>query len=117
MDAQFVFPLSRLSRRSWCSRRIQRQVHVQSIRSARRFMCDFKIAHPGDLSEFLPTGKTLAVQRNPTCARRGMSGRTIAVLDLAPASEEFREQFIAGLAQKPRTLPSQFFYAEHVGAC
>ena len=41
-----------------------------------------------------------------------MSGRKIAVLDLAPASEEFREQFIAGLAQIPRTLPSKFFYDE-----
>ena len=41
-----------------------------------------------------------------------MSGRKIAVLDLAPASEEFREQFIAGLAQMPRTLPSKFFYDE-----
>ena len=79
-------------------------------------MCDFEIAHPRDLSEFLPTGKTLAVQRNPTRARRGMSGRKIAVLDLAPASEEFREQFIAGLAQKPRTLPSKFFYDEHGAA-
>ena len=41
-----------------------------------------------------------------------MSGRKIAVLDLAPASEEFREQFIASLAQMPRTLPSKFFYDE-----
>ena len=41
-----------------------------------------------------------------------MSGRKTAVLDLAPASEEFREQFIAGLAQIPRTLPPKFFYDE-----
>lgn len=41
-----------------------------------------------------------------------MSGRKIAVLDLAPASEEFQEQVIAGLAQKPPTLPSKFFYDE-----
>src|SRR5438105_15628412 len=75
-------------------------------------MCDFEIAHPRDLSEFLPTRKTLAVQRNPARARRGMSGRKIAVLDLAPASEEFREQLTAGLAQIPRTLPSKFFYDE-----
>jgi len=45
-----------------------------------------------------------------------MSGRKIAVLDLAPASEEFREQFIAGLGQKPRTLPSKFFYDEQGAA-
>ncbi|HEY2102230.1 MAG TPA: L-histidine N(alpha)-methyltransferase [Chthoniobacterales bacterium] len=41
-----------------------------------------------------------------------MSGRKIAVLDLAPASEEFQEQVVAGLAQKPPTLPSKFFYDE-----
>jgi dimethylhistidine N-methyltransferase len=39
-----------------------------------------------------------------------MSGRKIAVLDLAPASEEFQEQVVAGLSQKPPTLPSKFFY-------
>ena len=41
-----------------------------------------------------------------------MSGRKIAVLDLAPANEEFREQLLSGLAQKPAVLPSKFFYDE-----
>ncbi|MEY2492304.1 MAG: hypothetical protein QOH24_1255 [Verrucomicrobiota bacterium] len=41
-----------------------------------------------------------------------MSGRKIAVLDLAPASEEFQEQVVAGLSQRPPTLPSKFFYDE-----
>jgi probable methyltransferase len=41
-----------------------------------------------------------------------MSGQKIAVLDLAPANEEFREQVLGGLAQKPATLPSKFFYDE-----
>jgi len=36
----------------------------------------------------------------------------IAVLDLAPANEEFCEQVIAGLSQEPRTLPCKFFYDE-----
>ncbi|MDQ2867629.1 MAG: L-histidine N(alpha)-methyltransferase [Verrucomicrobiota bacterium] len=35
-----------------------------------------------------------------------------AVLDLAPASEEFRQQIVAGLRHSPRTLPSKFFYDE-----
>lgn len=35
-----------------------------------------------------------------------------AVLDLAPASEEFRQQIVAGLRRSPRTLPSKFFYDE-----
>jgi dimethylhistidine N-methyltransferase len=41
-----------------------------------------------------------------------MSGRKIAVLDLAPASEEFQEQVVAGLSQRPPALPSKFFYDE-----
>ena len=36
----------------------------------------------------------------------------VAVLDFAPANEEFCEQFIAGLSQRPRTLPCKFFYDE-----
>jgi L-histidine Nalpha-methyltransferase len=41
-----------------------------------------------------------------------MSDEKIAVLDLAPAHDDFREQVIAGLSQRPRTLPSKFFYDE-----
>jgi L-histidine Nalpha-methyltransferase len=36
----------------------------------------------------------------------------IAVLDFAPADAEFCEQVIAGLSQRPRTLPCKFFYDE-----
>jgi dimethylhistidine N-methyltransferase len=36
----------------------------------------------------------------------------IAVLDFEPANEEFCEQVIAGLSQRPRTLPCKFFYDE-----
>jgi dimethylhistidine N-methyltransferase len=36
----------------------------------------------------------------------------VAVLDFAPANEEFCEQIIAGLSQRPRTLPCKFFYDE-----
>jgi uncharacterized SAM-dependent methyltransferase len=38
--------------------------------------------------------------------------RQVAVLDFEPANEEFREQVIAGLSQRPRTLPCKFFYDE-----
>ncbi len=41
-----------------------------------------------------------------------MSNPKVAVLDLAPAEAEFRDQVISGLAGKPRTLPSKFFYDE-----
>ncbi len=41
-----------------------------------------------------------------------MSDEQIAVLDLAPAHEDFREQVMAGLSRTPRMLPSKFFYDE-----
>src|ERR671933_1122956 len=41
-----------------------------------------------------------------------MSDQKIAVLDIAPAHEDFRHQFVAGLIRKPRILPSKFFYDE-----
>ncbi|MGI9113644.1 MAG: L-histidine N(alpha)-methyltransferase [Chthoniobacterales bacterium] len=41
-----------------------------------------------------------------------MSDQKIAVLDLAPASADFREQVIDGLSRQPRTLPCKFFYDE-----
>lgn len=45
-----------------------------------------------------------------------MSDRKIAVLDLAPAHDDFREQFVAGLSRRPRMLPSKFFYDENGAA-
>ncbi len=36
----------------------------------------------------------------------------VSVLDLEPATSDFLEQAVAGLAGSPRTLPSKFFYDE-----
>ncbi|MBA3883089.1 MAG: L-histidine N(alpha)-methyltransferase [Chthoniobacterales bacterium] len=36
----------------------------------------------------------------------------VALLDLEPATSDFREQVVAGLSASPRTLPSKFFYDE-----
>ena len=70
MDAQRLLALSRLprcSRRAW---RVQRQIHVQPIRPARWFLRDIPHSYPPHLSQFLSTGKTLAVHRNQTRTRR-----------------------------------------------
>lgn len=40
------------------------------------------------------------------------SSSGVSVLDLEPASSDFLEQVLAGLASSPRTLPSKFFYDE-----
>src|SRR5207244_8052208 len=114
MDAQLLLALSWLPRRARRTRGIQRQIHVQPIRLARRLLRNFAIAYPHHLSEFFPTRKTLAIHRDSAGTRRGMSGQAgqIAVLAFEPANEEFCEQVIAGLSQHPRTLPCKFFYDE-----
>src|SRR5438477_11701086 len=84
------------------------------MRLARRLLRDFAITYPHHLSEFFPARKTLAIHRDSTGTRRGMNQHAgqIAVLDFAPADEEFCEQVIHGLSQQPRTLPCKFFYDE-----
>ncbi len=46
-------------------RRVQRQVHVQPVRAARRLVRDAALAHPRDLPQFLPRRRALAVLRHP----------------------------------------------------
>src|SRR3954468_8539394 len=106
MDPQRVPPLSRLSRRSWRPRRIQRQVYVQPNGLARRILCDFAQPHAPDLPEFLSAGEALAVQRHPARARPLMSGvpGRVTVLDLEPVSADFLAEVVAGLSNSPRTL-------------
>ena len=73
MDAQRLLAVSRLprcSRRAW---RVQRQIYVQPICPARRFLRDIPHSHPPHLSQFLSTGKTLAVHRNQTRTRSSMN--------------------------------------------
>src|SRR5882762_3762919 len=118
MDAQFLLPLPRLSSGTWCPRRVQRQVHVQSIRSARRVVCYLAQPYPPDLSQLLPAGEALAVYRDPTRPRSRMNHDSAGagVLDLEPAKANFRDEVIAGLSGEPRTLPCKFFYDQRGAA-
>ena len=52
------------------ARRVQRQVHVQPDRAARRLVRDARRPHPRDLPQLLPPRRALAVQRHPPRARR-----------------------------------------------
>src|SRR5437764_14178578 len=112
MDTQLLLALSGLPRLARSARCIQRQIHVQPIRLARRLLRDFAITYPHHLSEFFPARKTLAIHRDSTGTRRGMNQHAgqIAVLDFEPANEEFCEQVIAELSEHPRPWPWQFSY-------
>ena len=61
MDIQFVRAISRISATSWSDRRIQRQIHVQPIRIARKLLCDIEKPLSSHLSKFLSGGHSMAV--------------------------------------------------------
>ena len=65
--------LSRLSGGAGRTGRIQRQVHVQPVRPTRRFVRHLAQSYSPKLSQFLPTGKTLAVYRDQARARSTMN--------------------------------------------
>src|SRR5262249_4491683 len=88
MDAQFVFTVSRLSGRAGRAWRIQWQVHVQSVRLARRFLRHVAYSHSPNVSKFLSTGKTLAVQRSQTRTRSRINPRSGLVRPPRPGSPE-----------------------------
>src|SRR6267143_6341050 len=114
VDAQRVSPLPWLPGRPWCSRRIQRQVHVQSDGPPWRIVRHLAQPHPPHLPEFLSARETLAVHRHPAGPRSRMSGvpGQVNVLDLEPVSEDFLAEVVDGLSHSPRSLPCKFFYDE-----
>src|SRR6266513_1690843 len=109
MDSQLILALPGLSRRARRTRRIQRQIHVQPIRFARRLLRHVAHAHPAHLPQFLSAGETLAVHRNQTRSRSTMNPQT-AVLEREPAASDFLADAISGLSDEPRTLPCKYFY-------
>jgi len=72
MDAQRLLALSsyRAAPAHW---RIQRQVHVQPVRSTRRFVRYLAQPYSPKLSQFLPTEKTMAVYRDQARTRSTMN--------------------------------------------
>ena len=89
-----------------------------------KFMCNQYVLRGGscatsrshiraDLSQFLSTGKTLAIYRDPAGTRSVNRASTASsALELEPANGTFLAEAIAGLSSSPRTLPCKFFYDE-----
>src|SRR5262245_45937128 len=133
VDAQRLFALSLLPRCSRRTRRVQRQIYVQPVRPARWFLRHLAHAHSPNLSQFLSTGKTLAVHRNQTRTRRTVNrqGASLFARRLpnmigdsitappevsTPELADFLADVIAGLSTNPRTIPCKYFYDERVAA-
>src|SRR6266705_6543513 len=115
MDAERVLPLPWLPRRGWRTRRVQRQVHVQSVCFAWGLLRHVTNAHSQDISKLFPARKTLAIHRDSAGARFKMNHEPhrLAVVDLEPAKSDFLSEAIAGLSHQPRTLPCKYFYDEN----
>ena len=120
MDGKRLSALSRLQGRPRRRRRVQRQVHVQSVRAPRRLLRHAGRPHPQDLPQLLLSPSALAVHGAET-SRRGLMERDLHQsfaeelgTALAPSEEATRDEFadavLQGLARKPRSLPCRFFY-------
>src|SRR4029077_15302371 len=137
MDPQRLLALPRVSRGTGRTWRIQRQVHVQPVRFAWRFVCNVTYSYSPHLSQFLPTRKTLAVYRdqtgprstiNPQGATRRRPPNDIVIMTadqltamqpaptVPPAIPDLLSDVIAGLSSDPRTLPCKYFYDEQGAA-
>src|SRR5579864_7116320 len=107
MDRLGLSALSGLSSLAGRSRRIQRQIHGQPIRTARRLLRHAALAYPFQLSELLLPGLPLAVQWHP--ARTGcitMASSNIALADRLTDGcyEQGLPEVLRGLLYIPRQL-------------
>src|SRR5689334_16888477 len=111
MDAKLVRALSALRARQGCHRRVQRQIHVQSICAARRLVRHFTSSYSADVSKLLCAGEAMAVHGNPPGQGHHMITEACSemVLDLAPTPANLQSEFLAGLKRSPKTLPCKFF--------
>ena len=60
------------------ARRIQWQIHVQSVRPARRLMRHLAVTHTQNLPQFFSAKRTLAVHGNPPGQRVGLTRSVVA---------------------------------------
>src|SRR6185437_11311518 len=113
MDVEPLHRLSGLPASDRRARRIQRQVHVWTVGVARRLVRDTGRARACELSQLLPSGGALAVQRAATC-EGCMKSTPQAVsahrLDDRQPGEGLLADALAGLSKSPKRLPSKYFY-------
>src|SRR5262245_55990524 len=113
MDRIALFSLSGLPAAQGRARRIQRQVHGEPVRVARRLMRHAALAHPRDLSQLLLSAHALAIWRDPPCEGSGMNPFAAAALSLHAAAAGFDPlltEVLAGLSSRPKYLYPKFFY-------
>ena len=142
VDAEPVLPVPRLPAAPRRARRIQRQVHVEPVRAARRELRYEPDARPPDVPQLLPRRRDVAVHRHPARPRpvalriapplSSPMAPPCPVLRLtfppmaspsmpdAPAEttdrEAFRSDVLTGLGRSQKAIPCKYFYDERGSA-
>ena len=118
VDVERLPALSRLSPGARRRRRIQRQVHGQPERAARRLLRDRAGPRPRHLSQLLLPASALAVHR--PAPRRGCRMNIEIARSAIPADtrrevvpearDDFADALIDGLSARQKSIPCRFFY-------
>src|ERR1700682_2649190 len=109
MDAELVLAVPRVQNRRRGSWRVQRQVHGQPIRPARRVVRNVQRPYPRHLPQLFSGRRPLAVHgRTPGegCVNN------VSLHDLAAASRASREEVLRGLRSPQKELPCELLYDE-----
>src|SRR5581483_1486958 len=107
VDLESVCRISRLHARCRRNRRVQRQIHVQSVCAPRRLVRDPGEPHPRDLPEFLSSLRALAIHGHK--ARQMIARELVAV-------PSYAREVVDGLSARPKTLPCKLFYDDRGSA-
>src|ERR1700676_5528962 len=129
MDPERLRPLSRLSGGRGRARRVQRQIHCQSVGAARLFACTSRRTYPYLLSQILLSASSLAIhgiaprrlrhlihQVQPRRKRVLESIMNVHAAALAKAhafdeqTSAFADDVIDTLSQQPKRLSPKYFY-------
>src|SRR5690606_3871648 len=109
-----VLAVSRLSPARRRTRRVQRQVHVQPVRAARRLLCDVGHAHPSHVPQLLPSRSHVAVLGIAPGPRHmsitTATWRAPRMLELYAPTGSLYDDVRRGLTAQPRVLPPKYFY-------
>src|SRR5580658_3813234 len=114
MDAKQLLAISGILCGSGSLGGIQRQIHVQPVRSARRVLRHFAIAYPPHLPKLFSARCPVAIHGNQAGKGSSMNDTILfsRSIDRAYSCDGFLSEVVAGLSQPQKTLPCKFLYDE-----
>ena len=96
------------------ARRVQREVHVQPVRSTRWFLRDIAVTYSTNVPELFPAGYSMAIHGDPISKGRQMNNAIMLAptIESEPSLDSFLSEAIYGLSQAQKILPCKFLYDE-----